>query len=341
MIYNFALTHNDLDAFGSTLVLREFLKSKNVNLTCLQRTNYKDLHDKVETLLKVRNNIEESFIPEFNVLWELPSFHLYIMDVSFSQNKETLERLLDVFDFVTLIDHHMYPEEFFNDLLPNYPGFTCEVKQDICATAIAYEYFFDRDFRVIQKSPYTLEHFVALVNAYDMWDTNSIYFDSAFWLNEYFKYIDKNDLIYYSNLLMFEKYNSMERINNRGWTGLYDHIVNDELKPDLNRNVSKITKDETLYSHENDVTYLSTFDYFQFFVYNEMQKGQNIVVGTDKENTRVKVRIKPNIYTEESLNAFRKALTGFENFGHPLAFSYQGDFSKIKDNLKVLKLLYK
>lgn len=338
MIYNFALTHNDLDAFGSTLVLRDFLKSKNTELTCLQRTNYKDLHDKVETLLKVRDNIEEAFIPENNLLYSNPSFHLYIMDVSFSQNKETLEILLDVFTYVTLIDHHMYSERFFDDLLPNYPGFTCEVKQDRCATSLAYEYFFNRDFRVIQKSPYTLEHFVALVNAYDMWDTNSIYFDSAFWLNEYFKYID-DDVIYHSNLILFEKYNSRERINNRGWTNLYDHVVNDILKPDLKRNVSKITKNELLYTHENDVTYLSTFDYFQFFVYNEMQKCQNIVVGTDKDHTRVKVRIKPNVYSEDSLNAFRKALTGFENFGHPLAFSYQGDFSKVRNNLKVLKLI--
>lgn len=339
MKYNFALTHNDLDAFGSTLVLREGLKTIYGELKCLQRTNYKDLHDKIKNLIKVKNNIEQSFRPENNELWDGHVFELYIMDVSFSQNKETLERLLDVFDYVTLIDHHMYPEGFFDELLNKHTNFACYVKQDRCATVLTYEYFFKRDFNDVQKSPYTLEHFISLVNAYDMWDTNSIYFDSAFWLNEYFKYIDDNKLYYHSNFQKFENSTPLMRINTHGWTIDYNETVNNILKPELQTNVSKITNDKNLYTHENDVTFLKTFDCFQFFVYNEIQKGQTIVIGTDEENSRVKVRIKPDVYTKESLNDFRKKLTGFKNFGHPLAFSYQGDFSKVRNNLKILKKL--
>ena len=338
MIYNFALTHNDLDALGCTLVLRSKLKTRDEELCCLQRTNYKDLSDKIDFLLKNANRIIKLHTSKKNDVYSVPEINLYIMDVSFSQHKDLLMELCKCFTHVTFIDHHMYPEKFFEDVCKECANISINVKQDRCATVLTYEEG-KLDFNDVQKSPFTLEHLVSLINDYDMWKTDSISFDSAFWLNEYFKSEDEN-FAFPEIIEDFEELDLSERLKVKGWTLNYYDCVEQYLMLKTKNDVEKIVANDKLYHVENDVTFLNTFDCFQHFVYTEMLKGQNIVTATDADNTRVKVRIKPNVYTSASLNEFRKALTGFENFGHPLAFSYQGDFSKLKDNLKLLVKMY-
>lgn len=232
----------------------------------------------------------------------------------------------------------MYPEGFFEDICKEFDNLTVNVKQDRCATVLTYEEG-KLDFNDVQKSPFTLEHLVSLINDYDMWKTESIGFDSAFWLNEYFKN-ELENFEFPEIVKSFEELDLTKRLKVKGWTLNYYDSVEQYLMLRTKDTAEKIIANDKLYHVENDVTFLSTFDCFQHFVYTEMLKGQTIVTGTDAENTRVKVRIKPNVYTSESLNEFRKALTGFENFGHPLAFSYQGDFSKLNENLRLLKKMY-
>lgn len=337
MIYNFALTHNDLDALGCTLVLRSKLKARGEELCCLQRTNYKDLKKKIKALLKNFWHVNKLHFKK-NEIESIPEINLYVMDVSFSQHKDNLKELCQYFTHVTFIDHHMYPEGFFEDICKEFDNLTVNVKQDRCATVLTYEEG-KLDFNDVQKSPFTLEHLVSLINDYDMWKTESIGFDSAFWLNEYFKN-ELENFEFPEIVKSFEELDLTERLKVKGWTLNYYDSVEQYLMLRTKDTAEKIIANDKLYHVENDVTFLSTFDCFQHFVYTEMLKDQTIVTGTDAENTRVKVRIKPNVYTSESLNEFRKALTGFENFGHPLAFSYQGDFSKLNENLRLLKKMY-
>lgn len=308
MNYNFVLTHNDLDALGSVLCLRGKLASNSECITFLENTNYSDLPEKAQNILKACNNIKH------NINFDEPTFTLWIMDVSFNQRSEMIENFTKSFDFVHLIDHHMYADGYLDEMQEMFGNFDAKVSKDNskCASMLMYdlieEHFGERSGR------YSFKNLISTINAYDLWNTKSELFEESFWLNEYFREMSK-EMSFKEIVKLFE-----EPLDDEAqWTyGYQDAIQGIKTKHECIYN--RIKNDASAYEVHDGLTVLHSLDCFNDFVYNEMLDGQDVVVGCNTKGY-VKVRVKPNVFTKESLDNFRKIVTGSVEFGHDLAFS--------------------
>lgn len=295
--HNFVLTHNDLDALGSVICFNE-----SNPITYLERTNYADLPLKANVLLEKARELQKLCKNTEGDTFNTFTTTLVIMDVSFSQHRELLEKLCQHFDRVQLIDHHMYPDDFFDNLEYEYSNLDITVDQGECASRLVY--------KSVDGLHMFLNILTRIINDYDMWNTSSDNFENALWLNEFYKEQVQKGLTFREILDVF-------RDNLRDIV-TFNYSIKTLKEKTLSR-ASEIMLNDVLYKRVNDVTLLNTEDCFQYFVYNEMKCDQNVVIA--RCNNRVKIRIKPDVFTDESLDEFREALTGSVNFGHPLAFS--------------------
>lgn len=295
--YNFVLTHNDLDALGSVICFNE-----STPIIYLEQTNYADLPLKANVLLEKARELQKLCKNSEGDVFNTFTNTLIIMDVSFSQHRELLEKLCQNFDRVHLIDHHMYPDDFFDVLEYEYSNLEVTVEQGECASRLTYKKF--------DGMHMFLDKLTKIINDYDMWNTSSENFEYALWLNEFYKEQVQKGFTFREILDKFR--------NNLSEIVSFEYGIDDLMKKTLLK-ASEIIANNVLYKRVNDVTLLNTDECFQYFVYNEMLCDQNIVIA--RCNNRVKIRIKPDVFTDETLDEFREALTGSVNFGHPLAFS--------------------
>jgi len=166
------LTHNDLDALGCMLHLEAAtLNTEKITF----HTNYRDLAERVSDVIEYC----EKHRPKM----------LFISDISFSNNKGQLQKLEELLEHgikVILVDHHEYPEGFFDDI-------KIIVKHDIgkSATGICEKFFGTANHNLLKLSEY--------INAYDIWLETRPDFNVSVALNDYFwNYIDTRSI---SNLM--------------------------------------------------------------------------------------------------------------------------------------------
>lgn len=310
--YNFVLTHNDLDALGSVLCLRKKLDSNGECITYLENTNYTDLSPKAQNILESCNLIKR------HTNFDDPKFTLWIMDVSCNQRTEMIENFTKSFDAVHLIDHHMYADGYLDELMTTFHNFDTLVSKDNskCASMLMYDLI--KNHTNERAGNYSFKNLISTINNYDLWNTQSSKFEESFWLNEYFREMSK-EMNFKEIVRLFEESETEEE----QWTIDYkDNIQSIKTKHEYIYNCIK--NDPNVYEVHDGLTILHSLDCFNDFVYNEMLDEQDMVVGCNTEGY-VKVRVKPNVFTKETLDNFRKIVTGSVEFGHDYAFSVKAN----------------
>ena len=295
------LTHNDLDALGCILNL-----STRLDFTNIFYTNYANIAQIVKDVL--------TYAKQNDVM------NLVIADVSFSDSKQLLKQLYSYFKTIVFIDHHLYPDGYFNEF-PN-----MFIKHDIskCATKLCAEYC---NSEGIPK----LALLNDIINAYDIWKIDSKYFNFAQSLNDYFFYfkskhpeMGENSILELADLLAENDYTLPQDFKK----------VTDEIK-EYNENIYKQYQDHNLIKRSNSgakITLIFGFDCFNYAMIKEMDNGQDFVIGIAFGIFKVRINQKAK-YSKFFKNELRKQLTGTENTGHMDAFTYRLKGSPSLENI--------
>ena len=277
------LTHIDLDAVGCMLNI-EF-KMPSIPKKYFY-TNYADMDNVITEIEEYVKNTGISTI--------------LIADVSFSDNVQALRRLHSL-GHCTLIDHHLYPKNFFDE----FKGMNIIHDMSKCAASLCQEYF-DNINENLEKLTY-------IINIYDTWQDDHRHFGVAQDLNDYFwtsteygkpmplvKQIIQNDYKLPENYI-----DKVKEINTAFNVAMKDY------------------EERKLIQRAGDRTIIFTLDWFNRILINEMKNGQNIIIGAGPSGI-IKIRINKNaLYTIEQTNQMRFKLTGTESIGHPHAFTWK------------------
>lgn len=285
------LTHNDLDALGSVLVLEKVFKPSKYFYT-----NYGDMEEILEMMLK-----EESQ-------------DLFISDVSFTSNPEILHKLIDHFKNVTLCDHHMAAEDFFKQFDLNLIYDT-----KVCATKLLQQKYHDQ--------VKDLDPILDIIDVYDIWRTDDPRFMASQDLNDYFwvktnaqKIENRNNI-----LTLAKEIIETHQLND------YEEITETcrLRQQDFEEMIYKKGLSSTYELNGLNITILKTWAGFNRLMISEMQRGQDIVVALNDLDKVVKIRINAKSrskgLTHEVLQKMRLYLTGNPDIGHDLAFTYKYD----------------
>jgi oligoribonuclease NrnB/cAMP/cGMP phosphodiesterase (DHH superfamily) len=279
------MTHHDLDALGCMLNIEYKMPSVPKKYF---HTNYADIDQVVA-------EIERYVLAE-------GCTYILIADVSFGDNKPALARLYNI-ALVIHIDHHLYPEGFWDD----FPKMKVVHDKTKSATKLCNEFF--KNTGANER----LDKLSFLIDVYDIWQTEDPAFDLSQDLNEYFW-----ASINYGSLLPL-----VERI-----------IANDyKLPSDFSDVVKRISNERTneVHSYESrnlihrsgDMSICFINNWFNHVMIGEMRAGKNIVIGINSRGI-VRVRIREQSpYSTQQKNALRLELTGTETTGHMNAFTYK------------------
>lgn len=283
------LTHNDLDALGSVLVLEKvFHPSKYFY------TNYGDMEEILELMLK-----------------EEPQ-ELFISDVSFTSNPEILHKLIEHFKKVTLCDHHMASADFFKQF-----NLDLIYSTDVCATKLLQRKFHDQ--------VKDLDPLLDTIDVYDIWRTEDPRFMASQDLNDYFwvrtnaQKIENRDniLVLAREILDTHELKDYEEITQ----------VCRLRQQDFEEMIYKKGLSSLYELNGLNITILKTWAGFNRLMISEMQRGQDIVVALNDLDKVVKVRINAKSrskgLTHGVLQNMRNYLTGNPDIGHDLAFTFK------------------
>lgn len=274
------LLHNDIDAAGSQLSIE--YKMPNVRKKYFY-TNYGDLPKKVQEI--------EDYIKQNG------NTHCLMADVSWSTHPEQLHIMCNLFEKITLIDHHLYPDGFFD----NYPKLKVHWDKSKCATLLCYEYFNNQNENLHKLSK--------LIDVYDIWQDSHPAFDISQDLNRFFwevgmqKFV--NDCISSGYTLPY----------------YYTNVVSDITK----RYTEAIEKYENrkLIHRTEKITLAFVDDWFNEILVQEMKKGKDFVINaTSFGIMKIRINNKANI-TSEMKDNLRLILTGTKDIGHQNAFTYK------------------
>lgn len=285
-------THNDLDAAGCMLNIE--YKWPNIDKVYFH-TNYSNIPQivsEIEAHIKKNGNK-----------------HILIVDVSFSDHKDSLEKLYNL-GKCTHIDHHMYPDGFWDE----FPDMKVVWDKEKCATLLVNEYLGNTG-----KNS-NLDKLSKIIDIYDIWQVKHPAFDFSQDLNDYFWKAGIENFV--------------ESIKENDW----------KLPDDFAEEVAHIRResDMAIQSYEerklihraSDITLAFVNGWFNQVLIPEMRNGQNFVIGINSHGI-VRVRINQDSpYTDEQKNSLRFALIGAEDHGHMNAFTYKVDNPKFENLIK-------
>lgn len=287
------MTHNDLDALGSMLNI-EFkfpsIKKKYFH------TNYSDTDVIVQ---EIEDHIKKN-----------GNNHIFIADVSFADNKNALRKLYKLGN-CTLIDHHLYPDGFWDE----FPDMKIVWDKYKCATLLCNEYLGNTGKNV------GLDNLSKIIDIYDLWQTGHEAFDFSQGLNDYFWRTIKSDDSSIGKLT--------QRVidNNYKLPDDFDDMVK-VIKHEYEMAISGYEKRGLIY-RSGGITLAFINDWFNQIVVPDMRNGQDFVIGINPYGIiRVRVR-QESIYSDDQLDNLRLVLTGTKTTGHKHAFAY-----KMQGNVK-------
>ena len=273
-------THNDLDMMGCMLNINHALNVKKKYFY----TNYVNIPEIV-------GNIEAHILANQNT-------HMIITDVSFSDNKDYLKQLYDTGINITYIDHHLYPDNFF-DAFPNMSVHWDDTKS---ATMLCYEFFRNDNPNLLKLS--------TLIDVYDLWQVDSPYFDISQLLNAY-----------YWNYDVVELANSIKELDYNLPPDFAS--VTNEIKDKWDTAIQQYESSGRLLRAEGITFAFIDGEFFNPVLINEMRNGQDAVIGiADTGIVRVRINKDADI-TNEKKDEIRNALTGTKDIGHMNAFTYK------------------
>lgn len=279
-------THHDLDALGCMLNIEFYFKGVEKQYF---HTNYQNVTESVDQMLKITDS---------NVL--------IICDVAMSREKENLRRLYNHFQTVIYIDHHMYPDGFFDDL----PNIQLTWDKEKCAAMLVSEVF------KIKGQNENLDRLTNIINVYDIWQKNDPLFKLSQYLNEYFWAQETgfgklgrlcNDIVSNDFKLPKDFVPTVDRI--------YENIE---------KTISKY-EEQKLIQRAGEITIVFGDDCFNQIMIREMDAGKNFVIGATSYGI-IKIRVNQDApYTEEQINKVRMDIIGDTDYGHLHAFTYKTD----------------
>lgn len=294
-------THNDLDMAGTILCIEN--KIPNIQKKYFY-TNYGDITKQVD-------DIEEYVKRNGNT-------HCLMTDISWSTNPYDLYRLCKLFKKITLIDHHLYPEGFFD----NYPNLKIYHDSSKSASLLTYEYF--------NLNNINLKNIIDLIDIYDLWKDDNINFTEAQDLNRFFQEIGKEQFI-----------NDILKNNNLPY--YYDSIVN-SIKDKFIKSIEKFEKRKLI--HRTDkITIAFVDEWFNEILIKDMAEGKDFVINVTTYGIfKIRINKKANI-TEEQKKSLRFKISGNTDIGHMNAFpfkmslpiSFENIISEIKRVINIIE----
>lgn len=296
-------SHNDLDMAGCVLNIEH--KWPNIRKK-YWHTNYTNIPQIVDEII------------EYASKYDLE--HLLIPDVSFSENKDSLKRLYNAIPHITLIDHHMYPDGYWDE----FPNMKVVWDKTKCATTLCYEYF--------QNDNEKLRKLSKLIEIYDIWQEDHGAFQIAQDLNNYFWEAVNAD--YFINKFIQNGYDLPNDFNQ----------VVQTFNTKWQKHLESLEK-RNLIHRADDVAIAFTDEYFNQFNLSEMAKGYNIIIGARSWGL-IQIRFNKNsAYTPEQKARWKYELCGNADNGHENTLTYriQGSISfdvimnEIQKIVKVIK----
>lgn len=294
-------THNDLDALGSMLCVNLKYKDK---ITKVCHTYYGDIEKQIDNIIKDTDDI------------------VIITDVSFAERPESLTKLIQSKKFVQLIDHHSYPNNFW-EKFDKYTNFKHIINDQICASLSCYELYKDCiNSESDENRRALLSNLCKIIDVYDCWREHDKLFQSAQKLNLWFwtKNIDELCKVIEENGYKFPAETKNE----------IEYLYNKQLKDVENAYASKKV------FRAGKITYIFDNDVFNPILIKEMSEGQQLVIGCQQTKTGdfcFKVRVKQGIFDSVTLDRLRIEIAG-KITGHPNAFSY---IKKINNSVEMTK----
>lgn len=289
--------HNDLDMLGCMLNLEFKFPDVPKKYFHTNYANIVQLTDEIIEYQKANGNT-----------------HIVMPDVSFSDNKDSLRRIYNAFEKCTHIDHHLYPEGFWDE----FPNMKVVWDKTKSATKLCNEYLGNTGKNT------NLDKLTYIIDVYDLWQDKNPHFDTAQDLNNYFWKVDiewvKNEIIRGNYTLP------------RNYLDIVNKIHIEYIK------AIESYEQRNLIHRSKDTTVCFVNDWFNEIMIREMRQGKFYVIGVNTYGI-VRVRINQDSpATSEQLNKLRLELTGTENIGHMHAFTYkiknQVDFNVIMEEVK-------
>lgn len=288
-------THNDLDA-GGTIINIEY-KMPEIKKKYFY-TNYGDIEKQVQDI--------EDYVTQHG------NKYCLMTDISWSTSPESLHKMCSLFEKITLIDHHLYPDGFFDA----YPKLKVHWDKSKSATLLTYEYFKNDNTELRKLSE--------LVDVYDLWQDTLPLFTEAQDLNEFFWEIGREKFIN-------DCINSGYKLPH-----YYDSVVSDIQR----RYTEEIAKFENrkLIHRSAKVTVAFVDSWFNQILVKEMKEGKDFVINATPFGI-FKIRINAAApITSEQKDLLRMSLCGTKDIGHSNAFSYkmkeQVSFENIMKHIK-------
>lgn len=274
------LLHCDCDAAGCALNIE--YKMPNVRKKYFY-TNYGDLPKKVQEI--------EDYIKQHG------NTHCLMADVSWSTHPNELHTMCNMFQKITLIDHHLYPDGFFE----NYPKLKVHWDKSKCATLLCYEYFNNQNENLYKLSK--------LIDVYDIWQDSHSAFDISQDLNRFFWEIGMQKFV--------------EDCISSGYTlPYYYKSVVDSITSRYTEAILKY-ENRKLIHRTDKITLAFVDDWFNEILVQEMKNGKDFVInGTSFGIMKIRINNKANI-TPEMKDNLRLILTGTKDIGHQNAFTYK------------------
>jgi oligoribonuclease NrnB/cAMP/cGMP phosphodiesterase (DHH superfamily) len=283
-------THNDLDALGSMLNIE--YKLPNVEKKYFH-TNYANIPQIVDQIFAHLSVFDVDFI--------------LIPDVSFATDKESLTRLYESGQKIIHIDHHLYPDGFWDD----YPDMTVVWDKTKSATKLCNEYFGNTGKNA------NLDKLTSIIDVYDLWKIDSSYFGVAQDFNNYFWEVG---IEWLCNEIVSRDFklpeNFKDIVDNFNWRC---------------KNTIQYYEDSKKIMRSGPVTFSLTNEFFNQINLKEMENGQQVVVGiNDYGIVRCRLNQK-SIFTDEQIDDIRFKISGEKETGHKHAFTFKIDIKTPSD----------
>lgn len=290
-------SHTDLDMAGSIINIE--YRMPNIKKKYFY-TNYGDIKQRVD-------DIEEYVKQHGNT-------HCLMTDISWSTNPDELHRMCSLFQKITLIDHHLYPEGFFED----YPKLKVYWDKSKCATLLTNEYF--------KNEHKELRELSEIIDVYDLWQIRSPIFHKAQDLNTFFYEVGKekfiNDVIASGFKLPY----------------YYDNVVNDITRR-YREAVAKF-ENRKLIHRSGKITVAFVDEWFNQIIIQEMQDGKDFVINATSFGIfKIRISAEANISSEQK-DLLRIAMCGTKDIGHENAYTFKmADPVSFENIMKQIKFI--
>lgn len=288
-------THCDLDMSGTVLNIE--YKMPGIKKKYFY-TNYGDIEKQVQDI--------EDYVNQHG------NKYCLMTDISWSTSPAALHRMCNLFERITLIDHHLYPDGFFDA----YPKLKVCWDTTKSATLLTNEYF--------NNDSVELRKLSELIDVYDLWQDTLPQFTDAQDLNEFFWEIGREKFI---NDCISSGYKLPH---------YYDSVVSD-IQRKYTQEIAKF-ENRKLIHRSAKVTVAFVDSWFNQILVKEMKEGKDFVINATSFGI-FKIRINAAApITSEQKDLLRLSLCGTKDIGHSNAFSYkmkeQVSFENIMKHIK-------